>query len=408
MAEADVKPAAGAATEVPGAAKTLTKSLYNGSFGFLFCLMVISNFVCFPVIVQMLGYTICILFIGSHQSLKLVSKDTNDKHKPQELEVVSADEAKMFPIVGSCALLSLYVAYKWLGQYWVNLLLTGYLTFLGTLALGFTMAPFVEMVLTQGLRDWKYNLKFNLPGFMMSADAKEDDRKVDTQITMDYVFSYIMALQVGVMFLWTRNWMCHNLFGMVFSVQAMNLVSLGKFKTAFMLLVGLFFYDIFWVFGTDVMVTVAKSFDAPAKLIFPVSLNPWKQSILGLGDIVVPGLFVAMNLRFDAMKAKVDFTNSNYLFEDFPKPYFTNVMISYVLSLALTGVIMLVSEHPQPALLYLVPGIIIGTLSTAFVKGQIAEVMDYDESKLCMDSVKAEGEKDETNEAAKPESKKDS
>ena len=29
---------------------------------------------------------------------------------------------------------------------------------------------------------------------------------------------------------------------------------------------GLFFYDIFWVFGTDVMVTVAKLADAPIKL----------------------------------------------------------------------------------------------------------------------------------------------
>lgn len=32
---------------------------------------------------------------------------------------------------------------------------------------------------------------------------------------------------------------------------------------------GLFFYDIFWVYGTDVMVTVAKSLEAPIKLQFP-------------------------------------------------------------------------------------------------------------------------------------------
>lgn len=30
--------------------------------------------------------------------------------------------------------------------------------------------------------------------------------------------------------------------------------------------VGLFFYDIFWVFFTPVMVTVAKSFNAPIKV----------------------------------------------------------------------------------------------------------------------------------------------
>jgi minor histocompatibility antigen H13 len=36
-----------------------------------------------------------------------------------------------------------------------------------------------------------------------------------------------------------------------------------------LMLWGLFFYDIFWVYGTDVMLTVAKSIDAPIKLMFP-------------------------------------------------------------------------------------------------------------------------------------------
>jgi minor histocompatibility antigen H13 len=41
---------------------------------------------------------------------------------------------------------------------------------------------------------------------------------------------------------------------------------IGNFKNGFMLLALLFFYDIFFVFGTDVMLTVAKGIDAPIKL----------------------------------------------------------------------------------------------------------------------------------------------
>jgi minor histocompatibility antigen H13 len=37
----------------------------------------------------------------------------------------------------------------------------------------------------------------------------------------------------------------------------------------FVLLGGLFFYDIFFVFGTDVMVTVAVSMDVPIKVLPP-------------------------------------------------------------------------------------------------------------------------------------------
>ena len=40
----------------------------------------------------------------------------------------------------------------------------------------------------------------------------------------------------------------------------------------FVLLGGLFFYDIFFVFGTDVMVTVAVSMDVPIKV--PISPSP--------------------------------------------------------------------------------------------------------------------------------------
>jgi minor histocompatibility antigen H13 len=60
---------------------------------------------------------------------------------------------------------------------------------------------------------------------------------------------------------------------------------------------GLFFYDVFWVFGTDVMTTVAKTIDAPILLQFPQDLlrNGWlnasKHGMLGLGDIVIPVIF---------------------------------------------------------------------------------------------------------------------
>lgn len=59
----------------------------------------------------------------------------------------------------------------------------------------------------------------------------------------------------------------------------------------------LFFYDIFWVFASDVMITVAMKFDVPIKLKFPLASG--KFSILGLGDMVIPGFLLALALKFD-------------------------------------------------------------------------------------------------------------
>lgn len=52
------------------------------------------------------------------------------------------------------------------------------------------------------------------------------------------------------------------------------------------------------------MLTVAKSIDGPIKLIFPYdySETPAKSSMIGLGDIVIPGLFISLCLKFDIDK----------------------------------------------------------------------------------------------------------
>ena len=69
----------------------------------------------------------------------------------------------------------------------------------------------------------------------------------------------------------------------------MQLLQLDRFQTGAIVLAGLFFYDIYWVFGTDVMVSVAVGLDAPIKLLFLREFASHDTSaqhqMLGLGDI---------------------------------------------------------------------------------------------------------------------------
>ncbi|KAL7198133.1 hypothetical protein ACSBR2_020621 [Camellia fascicularis] len=80
-----------------------------------------------------------------------------------------------------------------------------------------------------------------------------------------------------------KHWLANNILGLAFCIQGIEMLSLGSFKTGAILLAGLFVYDIFCVFFTPVMVSVAKSFDAPIKLLFPTSyplnmLKNWHSS----------------------------------------------------------------------------------------------------------------------------------
>ena len=76
-----------------------------------------------------------------------------------------------------------------------------------------------------------------------------------------------------VFYFMTKHWVLNNIFGIQFSIMALKYINLSSFKVGFFLLWGLFFYDIFWVYGTDVMVSVAKNLDIPIKLLFPYLNN---------------------------------------------------------------------------------------------------------------------------------------
>lgn len=65
-----------------------------------------------------------------------------------------------------------------------------------------------------------------------------------------------------------QHWIANNLLGLAFAINGVELLHLNNVQTGALLLGGLFIYDVFWVFGTNVMVTVAKSFEAPIKCEF--------------------------------------------------------------------------------------------------------------------------------------------
>jgi minor histocompatibility antigen H13 len=147
------------------------------------------------------------------------------------------------------------------------------------------------------------------------------------------------------------------------------------------LLWGLFFYDIFWVYGTDVMLTVAKNFDAPIKLMFPYDwlADPPKFSMLGLGDIVIPGIFVALCLKYD-IDRNIGSVGKNE--HSIKTPYFNWCFGGYIFGILTTYFVMVFFEHPQPALLFLVPSCTFAVLIKSFLDGKYKDLWTYEDKAI--------------------------
>ncbi|XP_022055243.1 signal peptide peptidase-like 2A isoform X3 [Acanthochromis polyacanthus] len=195
----------------------------------------------------------------------------------------------------------------------------------------------------------------------------------------------LAAVCISISVVWAvyRNedrwiWILQDLLGIAFCLNFMKTISLSNFKICVILLSLLLVYDVFFVFitpfftknGVSIMVQVALGPDASGEKLPVVMRVPrflaWAQnlcgmqfSILGYGDIIVPGLLVAYCSRFDVW------------IKSSKKIYFVSCCIAYLLGMLLTFAVMLLSGMGQPALLYLVPFTVITSAVVAGCRGEM-------------------------------------
>ncbi|KAI3987630.1 hypothetical protein MKX01_007096 [Papaver californicum] len=296
--------------------------------------------------------TACLaVYVGCYRSVK----------STPPTETMSNEHAMRFPLVGSAMLLSLFLLFKFLSKDLVNAVLTCYFIVLGIIALSATLVPAISRFLPKLWNDEV--IVWHLPYF----------RSVEVEFMRSQVVAAIPGTFFCVWYAKQKHWLANNVLGLAFCIQGIEMLSLGSFKTGGILLVGLFFYDIFWVFFTPVMVSVAKSFDAPIKLLFPTADAARPYSMLGLGDIVIPGIFVALALRFDVSRGK-------------EIRYFNSAFFGYTLGIVLTIVVMNWFQAAQPALLYIVPAVIGSMAVHCLWKGEVKQLLAFDESKTAASS----------------------
>lgn len=232
------------------------------------------------------------------------------------------------------------------------------------------------------------------------------------------------------------TWQLTNLMGFGFCYGTLQLLSPTTFWTGTLVLAGLFIYDIVMVFYTPLMVTVATSLEVPIKLVFP---GPKRGSMLGLGDVVLPGIMMALALRFDlylhylrkqrttvnpattagvvdkntiirapyvdatgqwgerfwTRAAKAGEKDTVADGARFSKIYFKASLVGYVIGMLTTLVVLNIFNHAQPALLYLVPGVLVSLWGTALVRGELGLMWDYSEDGIWGLEPEAKDEKKE-------------
>jgi len=209
------------------------------------------------------------------------------------------------------------------------------------------------------------------------------------------------------------HWLLNNLLGISICIAFVSHVRLPNIKICALLLVCLFVYDIFWVFfserffGANVMVSVAtqkasnpvrtvanklslpglqlitKKLELPVKLVFPRNLlggivpgtSPGDYMMLGLGDMAIPGMLLALVHFFDNRKHK-DANIPSDVSPSKRQNYVWHALTGYGVGLVAALAAGILSQSPQPALLYLVPSTLGPVMYLSWLRNELWELWE--------------------------------
>ncbi|VDM18372.1 unnamed protein product [Hydatigera taeniaeformis] len=306
------------------------------------------------------------IYIGAHKSVKALKESLEPD--ATDITVFRRDEAVLLPIYASCALFGIFLVFKIFAAEHINMLLSIYAFLIGTYTVFFLVRPYAVQLYPRRFRNSHFTLILtesvgDTPTPQKEAGQFKFERKDAVPLAI--------ALLVGLVYVCTKFWVANNVISIAIAIAGIEHLHLDRAINGCVLLCGLFVYDVFWVFGTGVMVFVATNFDVPVKVVFPrdfLTNGFFSKDVgmLGLGDIVVPGIFLALLLRFD-----------NKMDRNGARLYFWTGYFAYIIGLLTTFTVLYIFRHAQPALLYLVPTCLGFPLTLALIKGDFNELMAY-------------------------------
>jgi len=215
-------------------------------------------------------------------------------------------------------------------------------------------------------------------------------------------------------------WVTQDIMGACMCIMFLSIIKINSMRVASILLLVAFFYDIFFVFitpllfkGESVMITVATS-GGPPKADpswcekYPDDVNcqggdplpmlltmprffdyQGGSSLLGLGDIVLPGLLLSFAARLDAAKELLGVLRGGGggTMMTGGGRYFWPLVASYGIGLAMANFAVYWMNMGQPALLYLVP-CCLGTMGVlGYSKGELAGLWHGPKAVVTADSI---------------------
>ena len=248
----------------------------------------------------------------------------------------------------------------------------------------------------------------NYFSFIKHKELSHKKYRLFFDMTLYEIISAIISGFLIMFYFITRHWILNDIICFCLAFTSLSFIILKSYMLCFVCLFLFFIYDTFWVFYSkkifkeNVMVVAATSIQIPIKIEFPIlfSNNPIKNCmLLGLGDILLPGVVIKYCRRFDLLRQKMEPTIKGMSF-------YTFNLILYFVSVALAMSMMFIFDHGQPVLFYISPIFIFGLMGKAYLNnclGDFWKGIKIKKSKIKNKNVNNLNDKNKENEENKEE-----
>jgi len=363
----------------------------KGTYQWAFSIMDSSRISTFAIAILLIVY-------GSFRSLNMDHENSNHENKKEinaessTFQTINTSQAVCLPVGASLSLLFMFFFFDSM-----QVVFAVCTAVLAASAFAFLMLPLCQYIMRPCATPNK--LSFGCCGRFTPAE----------------LLSLFLSTLFVTVWVCTGHWLLMDALSMGLCVSMIALLRLPSLKVSCLLLSGLLIYDVFWVFfssylfNANVMVQVATAqadnpvgllarkinmasgkdapqLSLPGKLVFPSfdghggkGETGERFSMLGLGDIVMPGLLLCFVLRYDNYKKRKSQQEANPLPSHpgnliYRMRYFHCTLIGYFVGLVTATVASEINRNAQPALLYLVPFTLLPLITMAYIKGDLKQM----------------------------------
>lgn len=344
-----------------------------------------------PAPIILILTAVAVTFGSAFRALNYGKEMERNRDLSEASITLDRSQALMIPIMSSCSLLLMFYLFSSVSQ-----LLTAFTAVASISSLFFCLSPYVTHLKSQ----------FHLADPFVSRCCSKSFTRTQGLLLL------VCATTVSA-WLVSGHWILNNVLGISICIAFVSHVRLPNIKICAMLLVCLFVYDIFWVFyserffGANVMVSVAtqqasnpvhtvadslslpglqlitKKLELPVKIVFPRDLfggavprgNGRDYMMLGLGDMAIPAMLLALVLCFDHRRSR-ESINPIDSPSSLGHKYIWYAISGYAVGLVTALAAGVLTHSPQPALLYLVPSTLGPIIVLSWSRKELAELWE--------------------------------